>query len=129
MKKNKNQILLEIAGRDKKRRSKKKEEPLDLTIFFIDLKQMGIEKPVEEYKFHKSRKWRIDLCWPDSKLALEIEGGIWIDGRHNRAPGFIKDMEKYNQVAIYGFSLLRVTPQQITNGEAALLIKEFFNGR
>lgn len=127
--KNKNQILLEMACRDKKMRSKKKQEPLNLTIFFADLKQFGIEKPLEEFKFHKSRKWRIDLCWPDQKLALEIEGGAWINGRHNRGQGFLDDMEKYNQVVIYGFWLLRVTPTQIENGEAAEIVNQFFNVR
>ena len=73
----------------------------------------GCPAPVPEYKFHKTRKWRLDYAWPDKKIAMEIEGGVWIAGRHNRAPGFIKDMEKYNQLALYGWRLFRFQPGKI----------------
>jgi very-short-patch-repair endonuclease len=66
-----------------------------------------------EYKFHPSRRWRFDLAVPKIKLAIEIEGGLWVMGRHTRAPGFLKDMEKYNQAAVLGWRLLRYSPQQI----------------
>jgi len=62
-------------------------------------------------------------------LAAEIEGGAWTQGRHTRGAGFLKDMEKYNFASILGWSVLRFTPQQVENGEAALKIKEFFDAR
>ena len=68
---------------------------------------------VAEYQFHPKRKWRFDYAIPAHKIAIEVEGGAWIDGRHNRASGFIKDMEKYNAAAVLGWRLLRVTPQQL----------------
>ena len=68
---------------------------------------------VTEYQFHPKRKWRFDYAIPSHKIAIEVEGGAWIDGRHNRASGFLKDMEKYNAAAVMGWRLLRVTPQQL----------------
>lgn len=66
-----------------------------------------------EYEFHDKRKWRIDIAvWSnldDTKIAIEIEGGIWQSGRHNRASGFLKDIEKYNELTMHGFMLLRFT--------------------
>lgn len=32
------------------------------------------QRPVEQYIFHPTRKWRFDFCWPHHKLALEIQG-------------------------------------------------------
>lgn len=89
---------------------------------------IGLPEPKREYKFHPKRKWRIDYCWPHHKLAVEIEGGIWVYGRHNRATTFLKDMEKYNELAIAGFFLLRFTPKQWESLEAHHTIQRWFNG-
>lgn len=72
-----------------------------------------IPLPQVEYKFHPIRKWRIDYAWPDVKVALEIEGGIWKGGRHVRPKGYLKDMEKYNSMIMHGWLLLRFAPNNI----------------
>lgn len=69
--------------------------------------------PAKEFKFHDDRKWRIDYAYPDKKLAIEIEGGVWTKGRHTRGSGFIRDMEKYNALAEAGWRLLRYMPNKI----------------
>lgn len=79
-------------------------------IFFKKLNDNGIEMPEKEFVFHKKRKWRFDYCFVKLGIAIEIEGAVWQNGRHTRGSGFIKDMEKYNEAAIYGYSLLRSTP-------------------
>lgn len=76
-----------------------------------------------EYKFHDTRKWRFDFAIPDKKIAIEVEGGVWIQGRHNRASGFIKDMEKYNAAAALGWLLIRATPQNIVSTEILTCIR------
>ncbi len=70
------------------------------------------EKVEQEYRFHPIRKWRFDFAIPDYMIAIEIEGGAHVQGRHNRAAGFIKDMEKYNTAALMGWRIFRFTPQQ-----------------
>ena len=79
-----------------------------------------------EYKFHPERRWKFDHAWPHAHIALEIEGGAWINGRHNRGAGYIRDMEKYSEAAILGWRILRVTPQQVKNGQALELVKRIF---
>jgi very-short-patch-repair endonuclease len=86
----------------------------------------GLPEPVREYRFHSKRKWRIDLAWPDHKLAVEVEGGVWSRGRHVRPKGFLGDLEKYNTINLMGWSLLRVTPKQVRTGEALTLIELWF---
>jgi hypothetical protein len=69
--------------------------------------------PVSEYRFHPTRKWRLDYAFPEFKLAVEIEGGIWTQGRHTRGSGFAGDMEKYNALAEAGWLLLRYPPGKV----------------
>lgn len=90
---------------------------LQQKIFFRLLSEKGIERPYSEYKFHPDRKWRFDYCFPNQKLAIEIEGGVWIKGRHTRGSGFVKDMEKYNNAAVLGYRLLRFQPNDLTKKE------------
>ena len=73
---------------------------------------------VREYKFCPTRRWRADFVFVDQKLIVEVEGGIWTDGRHTRGKGFEKDCEKYNSAVIAGFRVLRVTGDQIKTGQA-----------
>lgn len=70
---------------------------------------------VKEFRFSKTRRWRFDYALPDYKIAIEVEGGIWKYGRHNRATGFIKDIEKYNEATLMGWKILRTTPQNLNS--------------
>lgn len=87
-----------------------------------------IPVPIFEHKFHDTRRWRFDLAFMDAKLAVEVEGGIWNYGRHNRASTFIKDMEKYNNACLLGWNLLRFSTEMVKNGEAVNYITKFFRG-
>lgn len=84
---------------------------------------MGLPEPVPEFRFHPTRKWKFDWCWPDAKVAVEIEGGIWVSGRHTRGSGFEKDCEKYLEAAALGWTVLRVTPKMATSGIALTYVE------
>lgn len=92
----------------------------------------GLPEPQTEYLFDTQRKWRIDLAWPESQIAMEIEGGVWMRTKSGRSKGhahpkrFMSDMEKYNEVALSGFCLLRVTPGQARDGTAVNLLLRAF---
>ena len=88
---------------------------LNERIFFQQLQRFGIEKPEREYRFTPFRRWRFDYAWPDRMIATEVEGGAWCrgGGRHNRASGFLKDLEKYSEAAVLGWRVLRITPDQL----------------
>lgn len=76
-----------------------------------------------EYRFHEKRRWRFDFAIPSKKIAVEIEGGVWTNGRHTRGRGYVGDMEKYNSAALLGWRILRFTPQQQFSEEAFRIIK------
>lgn len=67
-----------------------------------------------EFRFHPVRKWRADFAHLESRTLIEIEGGIYIQGRHNRAAGFIADTEKYLEAFLAGWAVVRLTSAQIT---------------
>lgn len=92
-----------------------------------------------EYRFHPKRMWRFDFSFPDYKVAVEVEGGAYANpiycrscgsrvtyigaggrvmpllmgGRHNFGAGYEKDVEKYNEAAIGGWLLVRITAKLV----------------
>jgi hypothetical protein len=73
----------------------------------------GLPEPVCEHRFHPTRKWRFDYAWPEHLIAVEVEGGVFIQGRHSRGVGMLADMEKYNCAAVAGWRILRYTPKTL----------------
>jgi very-short-patch-repair endonuclease len=71
----------------------------------------------------KRRLWRADFCWPDHKLIVEFEGGVFIRGRHTRGKPFEADCIKYNTATLMGYRVLRFTERHVTSGYAILTIK------
>lgn len=70
-----------------------------------------------EYRFCHERKWRFDFAWPDRKVAVEIEGGLYKGGRHTSIIGFEGDCEKYNAAAMKGWMVLRYSTAMVKRGD------------
>jgi len=86
--------------------------------FAFQLHAMKLLPANREYRFHDKRRWRFDFAWPEQKLAVEIEGGVWTNGRHTRGAGFIADSEKYNTAALLGWKVLRFHGGAVKDGSA-----------
>jgi hypothetical protein len=86
-------------------------------IFTQLCREFKLPEPVAEFQFAADikRRWRIDYYFEqgEKKIALEVEGGVWIRGRHTRPKGFIADMEKYNEMTRRGIGLVRVQPKDL----------------
>lgn len=95
---------------------------LELALLF-QIRATKLPVPVTEYRFHATRKWRFDLAWEPQKLAVEIEGGGWVGGRHNQPQGSAKDMEKYDEAVLAGWRVLRFNAAMIHNGTALVMIE------
>jgi very-short-patch-repair endonuclease len=79
--------------------------------------------PLEkEYRFHPVRKWRADFAHLPSRTLIEIEGGIYVNGRHNRGAGFAADLEKYLEAGLSGWRLIRLGPNELTGETIARLV-------
>ena len=66
-----------------------------------------------EYRFYPTRRWRADYAHIKSRTLIELEGGVWVGGRHNRASGFVADAEKYLEAALGGWRVVRLVGAQI----------------
>ena len=121
----------ELSNRTKKsaRTAKTKKITPPATDVFTQIcaKEMGVEC-VKEYRFYKSRQWRFDYALPLYKIALEVEGGVWTQGRHVRPVGFLGDMNKYNTATLLGWRVFRTTPSKLISQDTITLIKNAING-
>ncbi len=89
--------------------------------------QLGAEC-IKEYRFYKARKWRFDYAMPLYKIAVEVEGGVWTQGRHVRPQGFLGDMQKYNTAALMGWRVFRTTPDKLVSNDTIMLLKNAISG-
>ena len=70
--------------------------------------------PKREFRFHPVRKWRFDFAWERERVAVEMEGGVFIGGGHNRGRQYTMDCRKYNSATAAGWRVLRYTTADIT---------------
>lgn len=83
---------------------------------------------VKEFKFHPTRRWRFDYAIPEHKIAVEVEGGVWTNGRHTRPQGFLGDIEKYNTATLMGWRVFRTTPTDLVRTATLKLLKTAISG-
>lgn len=77
-------------------------------------------QPLREHQFARPRRWKFDFAWPDRRLAVEIEGGIWGRGRHTRGKGYAADCTKYNEAVARGWRVLRYTSEHLKDPETVI---------
>jgi very-short-patch-repair endonuclease len=103
-----------LSTKKVKRPKTQKKKPKPETDFFTLLCKSKLKVTcVKEYRFHPIRKWRFDYAFPEYKVALEVEGGIWTGGRHVNPKGFLGDVEKYNTATLMGWRVYRTTPKDL----------------
>jgi cytochrome oxidase assembly protein ShyY1 len=81
---------------------------LDLNLpYFAKERGLSLEK---EYEFHGERKFRSDWAFPELKILIEYEGGIFMNrSGHNSHTGIQRDIDKYSLAQNMGFRLIRIT--------------------
>lgn len=76
----------------------------------------GLNGPLleSEHRFDPVRRWRFDFAHVPTKVAIELEGGVWVKGAHNRGSHFQSDCEKYAEATFAGWSVIRIGTDQVT---------------
>jgi very-short-patch-repair endonuclease len=87
-------------------------------LFASQLHLAGLEQPSEQHTFAKPRRWRFDFAWPERQIAVEIQGGGYVYGRHNRPQGQRQDCEKFRWATWLGWELYTFTGDEVTDGSA-----------
>lgn len=84
-------------------------------------------RPLREYRFHQERNWQLDFAWPSHKVAVEVQGAIHANGRHNRGAALLKEYEKLNEAQLAGWTILLVTRETMDDGSAIEMLRRALN--
>lgn len=103
------------------------EKKSSVPLLLMQLKALKIETPELEYRFHPIRRWRFDLCWKELFFAVEVDGGVYVQGRHTQGKGYEKDCEKLGEAMALGWDVYRCTPNLIKSGLAIDTIERIIN--
>lgn len=114
---------------------------MNTSIFPQVCQQSSLPKPVPEYRFGAMHSggpgkglrerlkasglsdWRFDWAWPDEKVALEVEGGLFNGGFHAHPTGIRRDMAKYNAAGARGWIVLRCLPEELLRASTLELVR------
>ena len=77
--------------------------------------------PQTEYPGIEGRQFLFDFAWPESKVAVECQGGTWAEGQkrgHTRGSMYEKDCEKLALAMAQGWTVFYLTTTML-NGKHA----------
>ncbi|WP_313515145.1 hypothetical protein [Sphingobacterium sp.] len=108
---------------DDSRNIKNKEKHKDSFIRFIEM-ELGLEV-WPEFHFSVERNYRLDYAIPEYKVAIEVDGGIWMKGNsgHSSGKGIKRDMDKGNLVQLHGWKIIRIEPHELVSDKVLESIK------
>lgn len=87
--------------------------------FYLTVKTLGLPEPKRQYRFHSSRRWLADFCWPESRLIVEINGMTHVASRgHTSWAGIHRDYEKANGAQAMGYRYYQFDREMIEDGTA-----------
>lgn len=99
------------------------------------LYRVGLPTPQTEYKFARDivgnqkgvrerlkkiglKDWRFDYAYPEKKIAIEYEGGVYIQGGHTRGGKYTDDCQKYNKAQFLGWKVFRITIKHLEDPQS-----------
>jgi len=96
------------------------------TLLLVHIRAVGLPEPVQQYRFHPTRKWLADFAWPDAMLLVEVDGATWMGGKggHTSGKGYERDCEKTAEAVLLGWRVLHFTRNQIESGYAVNTIEK-----
>lgn len=93
------------------------------------LERSGLPLGEGQYRFVPGRLYRFDRAWPGhGMVAVEIQGGLWVNGAHSRGSGVERDCVKLSIAAALGWRVLPVSKAMIESGQAISLLRQALFG-
>lgn len=73
-------------------------------------------------KSKRSKRYRLDFAHPDTKVGIEIQGGVYNRGRHVTGSGYERDCRKYNLAYTSNWTIFLLTAQMAKDATWLALI-------
>lgn len=93
----------------------------------------GLPTPTTQHLVVFDRKWQFDFAWPKYRLAVEIDGGIWLQGGKGQRSGghahplaIIRDNDKRNAARALGWIVMQFETNAVNTGQALDRTVEIF---
>jgi len=87
------------------------------------IRAVGLPEPIREFVFLPGRKYRADFAYPDVRLLIEVEGGVYGTGGHSTGRGITRDIEKGNAAVLEGYRVIRCSGEHVTSGQCLTWIE------
>lgn len=85
----------------------------------------GLPKPVFEYQHIPERRFRLDIAFPQHKVGVEVQGGIWMPvSGHKSGVHLKRDYTKNNLGLLNGWRVLQIEPKDVTMLSTVEMIKK-----
>jgi hypothetical protein len=70
-------------------------------LLLLLIRAEGLPEPEREFMFAKSigRRWRLDFAYPEKRIGIEVQGGIYVRGAHSRGTG-LREAERCADVGM-----------------------------
>lgn len=137
-------IRLSVERQQRKRRAKETRVDFE-QLFADDCKRYRLPNFVRKFPLEKTDQqsdrvgkgsnrilqWEFDFCFPDYKLFVEIDGGIWSMGAHGHPIDIVRNMRKRNDAAHAGYLVLSFATDHVKHGDkpALVFLMRFFLAR
>jgi len=102
-----------------------RESMLELQLY-EQIEQAGL--PLPEYQWPVCGH-RADFAWPTCQVCVEVQGGTWTRGAHNRAAGYARDRMLSNRRQLDGWLVLEFTGDHLNENAALPLVRQALQKR
>ncbi len=96
--------------------------------FAEHVERYGLPEPIRQFKFDDTPvDWRWDFGWPQYKLLVEINGGIYQNPPtgHRSVRGLVRDYAKLNAATQRGWWSMTFETKAVESSEAVRTVEEF----
>ena len=76
---------------------------------YSDIEAWEVDYQQRYAKSKRSKRYRLDFAHPASRIGIEIQGGVYMRGRHVTGSGYERDCRKYNIAYTSGWTIFLLT--------------------
>ena len=110
-------------------KAKNKRTPIE-NLMDDHLRLAGIRGYLRNATFIEGRRFQADFWFPRLRLALEVDGGVWMkQSGHTSGVGYTSDRVRDIEALLQGTLTVRYTSEQIRSGYAIETFKKIFEAR